>query len=368
MQSPLPRNLDLAPPPRLKDHRSGSSSSLASSAAGSHYMSERSHSQNTSRPSIDDPRTYGRSPLANPAVPLPAQVRRPSGPGSEMMRRPSEDVSRRPSEAHARAASPYTHNGTPPKHVAGLGMGMPTSNSQPSRLSLGEYMPSSDGRRPSGESGRPEQSRKDSAPVEIPRRTSSNMERVRSDDRPGSRSRNESGQVPTTSIPAPKQKYDEVFEEDEPRTPRPADITSNSKPLAPPKITTTLASPATAHDPHLSSPLDPGGVSKNRPQRRASFHPPPLDTAFSREVLLTSRTGALPCAAGMSVADENEGPDAIMNNVEDMLESFDWTVTTGAAENGRKKGSADAIESRLLDELSALDSVSWRDCVCSCMS
>jgi hypothetical protein len=61
----------------------------------------------------------------------------------------------------------------------------------------------------------------------------------------------------------------------------------------------------------------------------------------------------------MVVGEDTEGPDAIMNNVEDMLESFDWTVTNGNVENGRKKGSADAIESRLLDELSALDSVSF---------
>jgi len=100
------------------------------------------------------------------------------------------------------------------------------------------------------------------------------------------------------------------------------------------------------------------GVTRKITQRRASFHPPPLNTAFSREVLLTSRTGALPGAVGMTVEDDQEGPDAIMNSVEDMLESFDWTVTNGEFDNGRKKGSADAIESRLLDELSALDSVS----------
>ena len=47
-----------------------------------------------------------------------------------------------------------------------------------------------------------------------------------------------------------------------------------------------------------------------------------------------------------------------MNNVEEMLDGFDWTARTGIGENGRKKGSADAIEGRLLDELTALDSVS----------
>lgn len=378
MQSPLPRNLDLAPPPRLKDHRSGSSSSLASSAAGSHYMSERSQSQSqgqsqgqpqsVGRPSLDGPGGYGRSPLANPTIPLPAQShgqnggRKPSGAGSEMMaRRPSEDVQRRPSDLQARTPSPYANNGPSPNTAAGLGMGLPSSNSHPSRLSVGEHMPSNSSRRPSADPSQAGQSRKPSFNGEIPPRTSSDMTRTRSDDR--SRSGSGSGaprprlDEPYT-IPAPKPKYSEVFEDEaEVRTPRPGDITST--PLAPPKITTTLPSPATAHDPRLSSPLDAGGVSKNRPQRRASFHPPPLDTAFSREVLLTSRTGALPGAAGMVVGEDTEGPDAIMNNVEDMLESFDWTVTNGNVENGRKKGSADAIESRLLDELSALDSVSF---------
>jgi hypothetical protein len=181
-----------------------------------------------------------------------------------------------------------------------------------------------------------------------------------SNERQGSTSSRSAPKIDST-IPAPKAKYGEVFEEDEQlQTPRPSFPTPQT-PLAPPKIMTTLPSPATGTDPHLDSPLDVNGTSKHKPQRRASFHPPPLDTAFSREVLLTSRTGALPGAAGMTVEDD-EGPDAIMNSVEDMLESFDWTVTNGnsngAIDNGRKKGSADAIESRLLDELSALDSVS----------
>lgn len=156
---------------------------------------------------------------------------------------------------------------------------------------------------------------------------------------------------------APKQPYADVFEEDDNlRTPRPPDIIA-PPPLAPPTITTTLPSPALANDPTLPSPAD-GGGSRNRPQRRASFHPPPLDTAFSREVLLTSRTGALPGAAHLTLDDGQEGQESIMDSVEDMLESFDWTLTTGAMEGARKKGSADAIETRLLDELSALDSVS----------
>jgi hypothetical protein len=56
----------------------------------------------------------------------------------------------------------------------------------------------------------------------------------------------------------------------------------------------------------------------------------------------------------------------VMASVEEMLEGFDWTATASISglvggEGGRKKGSADAIESRLLDELAALDSVSRHD-------
>lgn len=54
------------------------------------------------------------------------------------------------------------------------------------------------------------------------------------------------------------------------------------------------------------------------------------------------------------VSDEKGSEEAILANVEEMIEGFDWT----AGGEGRKKGTADAIEGRLLDELAALDSVS----------
>nr|ODN75017.1 hypothetical protein L203_06555 [Cryptococcus depauperatus CBS 7841] len=95
----------------------------------------------------------------------------------------------------------------------------------------------------------------------------------------------------------------------------------------------------------------------SRLNRRASFHPPPLDTTISRDVLLQTRTGLLPGAAGMTI-DVAEDGDAILKNVEDILEDFDWGIGAGHLGPGlekRKKGS-DAIESRLLDELAALDS------------
>nr|ODO04430.1 hypothetical protein L204_00790 [Cryptococcus depauperatus CBS 7855] len=95
----------------------------------------------------------------------------------------------------------------------------------------------------------------------------------------------------------------------------------------------------------------------SRLNRRASFHPPPLDTTISRDVLLQTRTGLLPGAAGMTI-DVAEDGDAILKNVEDILEDFDWGIGAGHLGPGlekRKKGS-DAIEGRLLDELAALDS------------
>jgi hypothetical protein len=326
-------------------------------------MPERSHSHShqpppsLGRPSLDEQRSgsgYGRSPLADPtSLPMPINNRRPSG--DAMARRPSEDHSRRPSDG--RTPSPYG-SGTSP-NVAGLGMGMPTSRSQPDRLSIGESFGNRQ-RRPSADtSSNGQPARKPSSSDQVP--LASTMSRGGSNDRHGSSS---SRSGPEITIPPPKAKYGEVFEEvdeDQTRTPRPSNSIPQT-PLAPPKIMTTLPSPATATDPRLGSPMDANGnsngVTRNKTQRRASFHPPPLNTAFSREVLLTSKTGASPGAVGMTVEDDQEGPDAIMNSVEDMLESFDWTLTNGAIDNGRKKGSADAIESRLLDELSALDSVS----------
>lgn len=66
----------------------------------------------------------------------------------------------------------------------------------------------------------------------------------------------------------------------------------------------------------------------------------------------------LPGVAGLTVGEGKGTEGAIMDNVEEMLDSFDWTAGTGIGENGRKKGSADAIEGRLLEELTALDSAS----------
>lgn len=133
----------------------------------------------------------------------------------------------------------------------------------------------------------------------------------------------------------------------EPKTvPPPLQLQSTLAPI----ITTTLPSPGMPQEENIPTPTD------RKLQRRMSFHPAPVNTAFSREVLLTSRTGVLPGAAGLTVdGDKDAAEQALLGNVEEMLEGFDWTAGVGS---NAKKGSADAIESRLLDELAALDSVS----------
>lgn len=129
-----------------------------------------------------------------------------------------------------------------------------------------------------------------------------------------------------------------------------------------PLITTTQpspsASPLLGASPPKASPLSAAGKG-----RRGTFIPPPVETTYSRDKLLTGRSGLLPGSVGLTIddnADDPDGEDATMANVEEMLEGFDWT---GAArgergEGGARKGAADAIEGRLLDELAALEAVS----------
>ena len=125
-----------------------------------------------------------------------------------------------------------------------------------------------------------------------------------------------------------------------------------------PKITTTAA-PATSDNAGLkptSATASANTPTDRQRPRRDTYYPAPIDTAFSREVLLTSRTGLLPGAAGLTLeSDQDAAEDALLDNVEQQLEGFDWTATVSVS-GGLKKGSADATESRLLEELAALDS------------
>ena len=307
--------MELALPPPMKTSRSGSSSSLAS-AQSSRYEganSEASFSRSRSRPSVDEARSsssLGRSPLGESAL-----------------------ASRRPSTAD-RAPSPATGAGGSVSHREDrLGDSV-------RKASTNEYEVPSQQRRPSfggennvrpgeGTSRRPSFNASNQEPPDTPKAS-----RYMDDSAPtpkGPSNGNQNGHH-ERSVPAPIQPPSQLA----------------------PMITTTLPSPSLPHDAQLVSPAE------NRPQRRKSFHPAPVSTSFSREVLLTSRTGILPGAAGLTIETDREtAEDALLGNVEEMLEGFDWTAGVGS---GVKKGSADAIESRLLDELAALDSVRLACC------
>ena len=255
--------------------------------------------------------SLGRSPLGDSAL----AARRPSGNGLSPspnigMGLPSTSLGReewlRDSARQPSAASDYDAQ-TP-------------RGGRPSSEAVGNGVRSDDNpRRPSMEPTRDE-------PPDTPRANRVVDDRSRTN---GSVTNNQDWTGDSTSTPVPP--------------------TSQTAPI----ITTTLASPSVPQEEKIPTPTE------KRSQRRQSFHPAPVDTAFSREVLLTSRTGILPGAAGLTVeADKETADQALLNNVEEMLEGLDWTAGVG---NGGKKGSADAIESRLLDELAALDSVSPED-------
>lgn len=380
-------------------------------------------SHTSSRPSIDEQRSYpfpnagnsngngngngphgnghgsgngfGRSPLSDSGMlPLGGVIhRRPS----EQVRQPSASTSTTSGNAippvegrtspyggevangHGRSHGHDQRSGSGSGSISGLGIGAPppANNRRTSGHSLAPHGP----RTMSGGSNG-ERMRKTSSDGLRKQVSSEGLravsEEMRDRDDGGMRTpqakRSSRGSRESRELtPSGRPRYEEVFEEDDdkgrsqpqlqPPNQQPAQGTStNATPLTAPTITHTLPSPAMPSDPNMTAVTEP--PKSNKVQRRASFHPPPLTTAFSREVLLTSKTGILPGAAGLTLNDGEAGQDAIMNNVEEMLEGFDWTVSSINVEAGRKKGSADAIEGRLLDELSALDSVSihfgWR--------
>ncbi|KIR55087.1 exocyst protein [Cryptococcus gattii Ru294] len=313
---PLPRvgNTDLTPPqPFGRSYRANSSSSVNSSQTlGSHYQPSYSESSR-GRPSQDDDHT-----------------------------------ARRPSTGDGRAAMP-------PRAVGpgnGVGMGPPPAQRKmsddkaerigPSALrnvsAASEYEPGAAG----DASLRMKKSESDMGAI-------AETETERSVSAGDGGKANQSNRIPSAPVirePSPPQQSTSTPQASEKVKPKPA----------PPTITTTdlsVPSPGLTTSATFSS----SPVSATRPSRRASFHPPPLDTTISRDVLLQSRTGLLPGAAGMTI-DASEGDDGVLKNVEEMLEGFDWGMIAGGlgvSGEGRKKG-ADVIENRLLDELTALDS------------
>lgn len=343
--SATPSNLDLRPPQMPKTQRSGSNSSFAS-AQSSSYQSEQGQG---SRSRLIDQRqhtpraeSFSRSPLADSNIP-PART--------SFDRRPSGDSRLTPvvSNGHGRGGSgsgspsPYGHS-----NGSGIGLGAPTSGS-----GRNGDRPSNPQREMSETSTYQERSDRAHRP---------SMERLQQNARPASPASPERPIRPSRGLP--KGSVDMVSggsgsgSRDQISRPSTSDRRDNVPPplqsqLAP-TITTTLPSPALPS----AETLAPTPTESKRPTRRASFHPPPLQTAFSREVLLTSRTGLLP-GAGLTVDDGEAKEDAIMASVEEMLEGFDWTASAANGEGGVKKRGADAIEGRLLDELAALDSVGY---------
>ncbi|WWD22409.1 hypothetical protein CI109_106900 [Kwoniella shandongensis] len=325
--SPLPRGMELAPPPPLRQTRSGSSSSHTSGQSSFYPASD---SASRGRPSMDEEQrtptaaTFGRSPLGEPS----------------MLRTSASEISMGRAESPRGPPHPSTNGGNGP-----IGMGpppIPPPAVQSRKLSEDRLGPSA----LRNISAASEYDQPGSAAGRMMRKASNEGMRAINEVTRGEGSRSSSSRGPPPSQPQRRGT-------DESNTLQPAEQPHQTKMLTP-LITTTEPSPNMPSEPKLPTP------QQVKPSRRASFHPPPLDTTFSREVLLTSRTGVLPGAAGMTVDDGTDGglnDEAVLANVEDLLEGFDWTEASNVVgENGKKKGSADAIEGRLLDELAALDS------------
>ncbi|ODN76094.1 hypothetical protein L202_06031 [Cryptococcus amylolentus CBS 6039] len=301
---------DLAPPQFLaRTERSGSFSSLNSAnTQNSNYP------PTAGRPSIDDERSPPSSAGAGAFNRMPDPVRRPSGDSMP---------------------SPRVTPGQP------LGMGPP-----PAQRKM------SDDR---ADKLRPSNLRNVSAASEYEQGGNEGVRMRKTESDLGVVPEAEGYQIPPASTrreqrpPAPAPPAIR-----EPSPPPEAAPAPKQKALAPPKIMTTdLSAPSQS-----SSALSPSSATSATRSRRASFHPPPLDTTIARDVLLQGRTGLLPGAASMTIDDTEGGDDAVLKNVEEMLEGFDWGFGAGAMGGSleRRKKGADAIEGRLLDELLALES------------
>ncbi|KAJ7099628.1 exocyst complex component Sec3-domain-containing protein [Mycena crocata] len=121
---------------------------------------------------------------------------------------------------------------------------------------------------------------------------------------------------------------------------------SKDIPVPPPSSTPRAPSPlprTAKRSGTVGAPSD--GVSARRDQNaRVSFFDPGNQAALDR--LITS--------ASNDVEGEEESAQAMMSNVEEMIEGYEWAIDDVI---GRKsaRGAADLIEARLLDELLALD-------------
>lgn len=90
---------------------------------------------------------------------------------------------------------------------------------------------------------------------------------------------------------------------------------------------------------------------------RISFFDPANQAALDRLIAGAGEAVTVGGQARTSVegGDEEESAQAMLNNVEEMLESFEWATDDLMGRKSGAKGTADLIEARLLSELTALD-------------
>ncbi|KAF8578441.1 hypothetical protein K439DRAFT_1638802 [Ramaria rubella] len=124
-------------------------------------------------------------------------------------------------------------------------------------------------------------------------------------------------------------------------------LTASPSPTRPRRPEDELQRPQPRREPSSSQ------VSSTRkdPNARISFFDPSNQAAIDRLLSVTDNTRS----SGL----EEEGVEATMANVEEMLDGYEWARETAARPGSkRKRGAADQIEARLLDELMALEKAS----------
>jgi hypothetical protein len=173
--------------------------------------------------------------------------------------------------------------------------------------------------------------------------------RIRTARRP-SNAASTSGQIPSINLQTSSRS---IPTEDRDRRVSSDSLAVNRPPKDDP-VTPASVYPARAPSPLPRPPKRTGtvgapsdGVSSRRdPNARVSFFDPGNQAALDRLITSVPNDGD----------GEEETAQAMMSNVEEMIEGYEWAIDDVI---GRKssRGAADLIEARLLDELMALDKV-----------
>jgi hypothetical protein len=127
--------------------------------------------------------------------------------------------------------------------------------------------------------------------------------------------------------------------------------------------------PKTTLDASSASSKPAESIDRRAQMRRASFHPSAQPTAgYSRDVLLRS-SFAVTGTAGDLLEDPASGDKALedetLANVEELLEGFDWGSMDPSRGDEQRGGATEVFESRLLDELNALEAVGFSASSCT---